>query len=268
MRTFWIVKALDVHECGTLEFFPVTKMPSIQLLFLEKFEEGLHNRIVVWIAGRRERLHDIALIQKTSKWLRGILRSPVGMKQYRLRPPPFEICLFHRVHYELSVCLMADTPRNDFPREQIQNDANVMKPFVCADISDVARPDPIGPLRIELLFEDVRARGIVLLRVPVRNRRFLRRHLGQLHSSHQPVHSSHADLYAIFRLEATAHFVSAQTLIRTGVKTQDLPPDILVFERPGGSRTEEVLVVRTSIDPQNPAQSLDGMLVPKLMDSV
>ena len=76
MRTFWIVKALDVHECGTLEFFPVTKMPSIQLLFLEKFEEGLHNRIVVWIAGRRERLHDIVHCAPLSRHARG--KDPNG----------------------------------------------------------------------------------------------------------------------------------------------------------------------------------------------
>ena len=143
-----------------------------------------------------------------------------------------------------------------------------MKPFARADIGDVARPDSIGLLRVELLFEDVPAGGIVLLRMPVRNRRFLCRHLGQLHSPHQSVHSSDADLYAIFRLEATTHLMSAKPLVRTGVKTQDLPPDILVFERSGSSRTEEVLVVRTPIDPQNPAQSLDGMLVPELMDGV
>ena len=268
MRTFWVVKALDVHECGTPEFLLVTKIPSIQLLFLEKFEEGLHNRIVVRIARRRERLNDIPLIQKTSKLLRSILRSSVGMKQYRLRTPPFEVRLFHRVHYKLSVCLMANTPRDDFSRKKIENNADVMKPFARTNIGDVARPDAIGLLRVELLFEDVPARGIVLLRMPARNRRFLCRHLGQLHSPHQPVHSSHADLYAIFRLEETAHLVSARPLVRTGIKTQDLPPDILVFERPGSCRTEEVLVVRTPIDPQNPAQSLDGMLVSEFMDGL
>lgn len=114
MRTFGVVKALDVYEYGTLQFLPVTKMPSIQLLFLEKFEEGLHNRIIVRIARSRERLYDIVLIQKTSKLLGSILRSSVGMKQHRLRATPFEVRLFHRVHYELSVCLMADTPRDDF----------------------------------------------------------------------------------------------------------------------------------------------------------
>ena len=101
MRTFGVVKALDVHKCGTLQFLLTTKMPSIQLLFLEKFEEGLHNRIVVRVARRRERLNDIPLIQKTSKLLGGILRPPVGMKQHRLRPSPFEVRFFHRVHYKL-----------------------------------------------------------------------------------------------------------------------------------------------------------------------
>lgn len=143
-----------------------------------------------------------------------------------------------------------------------------MKPLVRTDIGDIACPDSIGLLRIELLFEDVPARGTVLLRMPVRNRRFFCRHLGQLHSPHQAVHSPHADPYAIFRLEATTHFVSAEPLVRTGVKTQDLPSDILVFERPGSNRAEEVLVVRTPIDPQNPTQSLDGMLVPELMDGI
>lgn len=273
MEPLGVVKALDGHKYGTLEFPLVTKTPPVQLLFLEKFEEGLHNRIIVQAARCRERLHDVALIQKASKLkasklLQGILRSPVRMKQHRLRLPPFEMRLFHRVHYELCVRFAADTPRNDFSRKKIQNNANVMKPFIRADIGDIARPDAIRLLRIELLFKDVPARGAVLLRMSVRKRWFFCRHSGQLHSPHQAVHSSHADLYAIFRLEATTHFMSTEPFVRAGVKTENLPADILIFEGPGCGRTEKMLVVRTPIDSKYPAQGLDGMLVSEFMDGL
>lgn len=268
MGSLGVVKALNVHKYGTLEFPLVAKTPPVQLLFLEKFEEGLHNRIIVRAARCRERLHDVALIQKTSKLLRGILAPSVGMKQHRLRSPPFEMRLFHRVHYELRVRFVTDTPRNNFSRKKIQNNANVTKPFIRADIGDIARPDAIGLLRIELLFEDVPARRAVLLRMSVRKRWFFCRHSGQLHSPHQAVHSSHADLYAIFRLEATTHFMSTEPFVRAGVKTENLPADILVFEGPGCGRTEKMLVVRTPIDSKYPAQGLDRMLVSEFMNGL
>ena len=87
-------------------------------------------------------------------------------------------------------------------------------------------------------------------------------------SPHQPVHSSHADLYAIFRLEAATHFLSAEPLVRAGVEGQDLPADILIFKDSMGDWAEKMLVIRTPIDPQYPAQSLDRMLVPELVDGV
>ena len=69
VRPLGIIKPLDVHKSGMLQFILVSKMPPIQFLLLEKFKERLYNRIVVWVARRRERLHPIPPIQKTSKQL-------------------------------------------------------------------------------------------------------------------------------------------------------------------------------------------------------
>lgn len=125
-----------------------------------------------------------------------------------------------------------------------------MKTLIRVDIGDIARPNAIGLLGIEVLLQDVPAARIILFRpFPVCSNRLFRRHPGQLHSPHQPVHSSHADLYAIFRLEAPTHFMSAEPLVRTGVQVQDLPSDILIFKNSRGDRTEKMLVIRTPVDP-------------------
>ena len=125
-----------------------------------------------------------------------------------------------------------------------------MKPLIRVDIGDIACPNAIGFLRIEVLLQDVPAGRIILfLLLPVCSSRLFRRHPGQLHSSHQPVHSSHADLYAIFRLEAATHFMSTEPLVRTGVEVQDLPSDILIFKNSRRGRAEKMLVIRTPVDP-------------------
>ena len=93
-------------------------MPPIQLLLLEKFRERLHNRIVVWVAGCRERLHDIPPIQKASKQIRCILTPTIEVKQHRLRVPSFQIRLFCRLHHQLCVRFAAYTPGNDLLRKQ------------------------------------------------------------------------------------------------------------------------------------------------------
>ena len=73
-----------------------------------------------------------------------------------------QIRFFRSLHHQLCVRFVADSPGNDLSREQVQNNADVMKPLIRVDVGDIARPNAIGFLRIEVLLQDVPAGRIIL----------------------------------------------------------------------------------------------------------
>lgn len=97
-----------------------------------------------------------------------------------------------------------------------------------SDIGKVGYPDQVGSRLIESLGEQIleRQRSIGLLRG---SGRLDSRHFGEIHSFHQPVHSTFADGYAKITCEAKLDFTASQALMGLRIDFQDFLADKLVL---------------------------------------
>lgn len=156
-------------------------------------------------------------------------------------------------------------PANDLPGEQVHDNAQVTERAVHLDIGKIARPDEIWSLLVELLMEMIAA--FSLIHVPAITR-LAGGDLGEIHRSHQPVHSTYADVNAIVTLENVSDLVGADSLVVISIDLKDDPLDILILLDAGSRNLAEMLVVSAPVNLQDAAQGLDRMLETQLVDGV
>ena len=92
MRTPFVV---ELHIFGNpfLEFVFRPVGAPVQFFLLQRGEEGLHYTVIVGRAPFGEGLRHMAIAQKSSEGLGGILASPVGVEDQILAGIPFLKCL-------------------------------------------------------------------------------------------------------------------------------------------------------------------------------
>ncbi len=97
---------------------------------------------------------------------------------------------------------------------------------------------------------------------------FICGHTWQLKSSHQSVHSTDTDVYAIITLKNVSDLVSAETFVVVGIDLKDQSGDLLILFGTISRFRLVMLVVSTSIHIENSAKGFDIVLKTKLMNSV
>lgn len=106
-------------------------------------------------------------------------------------------------------------PGDCFSREQTNCHARIIPFPASLQIGDVADPDGVRGILGKPLLQVVGTFPVVC--TAAGRFRFCSWHFRKVHAAHQPVHSPDADVHAIVTLEDILDFVSAQTLIITGI---------------------------------------------------
>ena len=96
--------------------------------------------------------------------------------------------------------------------------------------------------------------------LPVKPQKTFCAHLRQIHGFKQTVHSSVADIDAIFSEKAKPELVYAETLVRFCVQLCDALLDPAVHQLAFRRLMVQKLVISTSVNPQNPAKRRDFVL--------
>ena len=89
-------------------------------------------------------------------------------------------------------------PGNDFSGVQIHYDTKVIPLAARSDVSNIANPYEVGGFLVKVLVQMIEA--VCVFRMSAGNRGLVGGHFGQLQLSHQPVHPSDTDAYAIVML--------------------------------------------------------------------
>ena len=266
MRSFGVIEAVDIFEDGLVELIVIMVGAAVGFFFLEVLEEALAAGIVKRIAFLREGLHDIQLIQYLFKGMGCVLRAPVGVEHQAVRVSAEGISFPEGLDHQFAVGSWGQFPRDDFPGEEIHDNAKVVPLAGGFQIGDVAYPDQIRRFLIELLVQVVVISPVITFCGAVM--RFVRGHGGQLHGAHQAVHSTDADVNAIVTLKDVCDLISSDTFVAVSVDLQDCLLDALVFFDPGSRLGIEVLIVSASIHVQDAAERFDAVLKTELMYSV
>ena len=266
MRSFGVIEAVDIFEDGLVELVIIMVGAAVGFFFLEVLEEALAAGIVKGITFLREGLHDIQLIQHPFKGIGCVLCAPVGVEHQAFRASAEGISLPESLDHQFAVGPWGQFPGDDFPGEEIHDNAKVVPLAGCFQIGDIAYPDQIRRFLIELLVQMVVISPVITFYSAVM--RFVRGHGGQLHGAHQAVHSTNADVDAIVTLEDVSDFVSSDTFVAVSVDLQDSLLDALVFFDTGRGFGIEVLVISASIHVQYAAERFDAVLEAELMYGV
>ena len=243
-----------------------SKMPPVQLLFFQVFEKTFHNGIVIRVASFGEGLNHVKGIQFFPEVGRGKLRAPVGMEHDALRNASVPDSVPESLQGEEPVQASANPVSNNPPGKEIQNDAEIAEPLTNSNIGKVADPDQVGSRLIKFLSEQVLER-LGVIRLFRRSGRFDRRHFGEIHFFHQPVHPTFADGYAKITCKTKSDFAAAQALSSFGVDFQDFLPDMLILLLSGRGLPVYVAVVSAAVNIEHPAKDGDTVLAGKRLDS-
>lgn len=195
MRTPRVVEALDVLEDRQLQIFERVIMPTVNLLLFQVLKERFTDGIVKGIAFLGKGLDNIQGVQELAESEGGILRAAIRMKNETIGGLPGRIGALESGHHKVNIRLAGNVPGDDFPREEIDHDAEIIPFLPNSDIGEITGPNEIGRFLVELLVQMIRTFSCFFGRTSMPG--LLRRHSGQIHFSHQAVHSSNADVYAI-----------------------------------------------------------------------
>lgn len=157
--------------------------------------------------------------------------------------------------------------RDDFARKQIHDSAKIIVSAAGFHVSEVAYPNLIGQRRIEILRKMIDANALGFSRFCGFERLF-GAHLGQIHGFQQTVHSSVADVDAIFSEKTKLELVYAEPLVRTGVKLDDPLLNLAIKKLTFRRFMIQKLVIRASVHPQNSAKRRDFVLAGQRFNGV
>ena len=90
--------------------------------------------------------------------------------------------------------------------------------------------------------------------------RFHSAHFGEVHLSHQAVHSTFADRYAIITCKADLDFTAPESFVSFCVDLKDFSLDIYILLLPAGWLLPKEFVICAPVYVQSPAQDGNGML--------
>ena len=215
MRAFGVVEAVDIFADRLVELVVIMVGAAVGLFFLEVLEEALAAGIVKRIAFLREGLHDIQLIQHPFKGIGCVLCASVGVKHQTLRASAERISLPESLDHQFAVGPWRQFPGDDFPGEEIHDNAKIVPLAGGFQVGDIAYADQIRRFLIELLVQVIMISPVITFCGAIM--RFVRRHGWQLHGAHQAVHLTDADVNAIVTLEDVGGLVSSDTFVAVGV---------------------------------------------------
>jgi len=104
-----------------------------------------------------------------------------------------------------------EVPANDLSGKQVDDDTEIIPLAGSLYVRKIADPRKIRSVLSKHLVQVVRTLGVI--RVRAFNERLARRHLREIHRSHQAVHSADADVDAMITIQNVSDLVSAEALI-------------------------------------------------------
>ena len=154
-----IVEALEVIEHVGSRLVASSIGPTRCPFGLERGEEALHDGIIPHVAGPTHAAGNAMVDQQALELFAGVLASPVGVVQQRLRlaAPPDR----HRqsIGNELGRHVRAHRPADDPPREEIEHGRHVKPALRCPDAGEVSDPFAVGSRGLEAAIEHIRRDG-------------------------------------------------------------------------------------------------------------
>lgn len=154
MRTPFVV---ELHIFGNpfLEFVFRPVGAPVQFFLLQRGEEGLHYTVIVGRAPFGEGLRHMAIAQKSSEGLGGILASPVGVEDQILAGIPFLKCLLESGGHQLGACPGRDFVGNHLSGIQIQDGADVVFLAAHCKLGAVSHPCRVGRTDVKLAIQNI-----------------------------------------------------------------------------------------------------------------
>lgn len=240
-------------------------MTAIKLLFLQIFEKALHNGVVIGMTLCREGLNHVEAVKLLSEVGGGELSSSVCVEHDTLGDAPEPDCVPKRINGQEAVDFPAHPAGDDFPGEQVQDDADIAEPTADPNIGKVTDPAQVWRILVKSLVKQIGAGSSFLFCIPG-PRRLYSAHLREFHFFHQAVHPTFTDGYAIITHKTDSYLTGTQSLVGFGVDIQNLSLDFHVFLLPAGRLTINILVISTPIDVQNPAEDGNAVLSRQCLD--
>lgn len=154
MRTPFVV---ELHIFGNpfLEFVFRPVGAPVQFFLLQGGEERLHYTVIVGRASFGGGLRHMAIAQKNSEGLEGILASPVGVEDQIFAGIPFLKCLLEGGGHQLGACPGRDFVGNHLSGIQIQDGADVVFLAAHCKLGAVSYPCRVGRTDVELAVQDI-----------------------------------------------------------------------------------------------------------------
>ena len=104
--------------------------------------------------------------------------------------------LFQRIEHEIGLHRAAHPPANDAPGKDINDEGDVNETLPCRDVCEIADPQLVRPLRLELAIDPVERAW----RLRIRNRRahdFAAHDASQADLAHQALHRASSDINSL-----------------------------------------------------------------------
>lgn len=101
-------------------------------------------------------------------------------------------------------------PADDFSRKKIHDNAQIVPFAASPEIGEITGPDEIGSFLVKLLVEMIVTAALLLMN---RAAGFKGGDFGQVHRTHQALHSANTNGNAIITTEDISDFVSPKTFI-------------------------------------------------------
>ena len=165
MSASWIVEPIDVFKQGHFYLPACLPCAAPDKLGLKRFEESLHNRIIVTIPFAAHGYLEAIFVQLFLVIVRAILASTVCMvdavfgrlakSHGHVQCPDGQIAL-HAV---------ADSPADHTTRVQIQYDSEIQPALIGPDVGDITRPLLVGCRRREVSVQQIGGNGKAVVTV-------------------------------------------------------------------------------------------------------
>ena len=151
----WIVEPVDILECRALCLATYVPAGAPDQLCRDGFEDRLNHGIVVTISLAAHGYSEAMLRKTRLIRARTVLRPAIPMMNAALGRLPQRHGHVQRPDRQVPFHTTADSPANDAPRMQIDDDGQIQPPFAGQDMGSVARPLLVWLLSAKITVQQV-----------------------------------------------------------------------------------------------------------------
>src|SRR3990172_2721081 len=191
MTSMRVVPAFEPFEHRHFGFGLGLEAAAVEHFALQGGEEAFRHRVVVRIADRAHRGHDVHLLAALAERVAGVLAAMIAVMHDRLRPT-LRKRRVERGEYQLGAQMGFHRPADHLARPYIEHHCEIQEAGPGRDVGDIRHPQLIGTVGLELAIDQVTGHGVGRV-ADRRAHEALWHHAAQARGAHEARHALLAD---------------------------------------------------------------------------